>query len=592
MLSCFLKRPVSLCILFLLLLFPAATSLSARTVGDFSDLREGERKYYGSEKEGKYRINAGLVEWECWDGHDSLMALWLFRSTDYPKYSSFRLLPFWYSIKSKIDNRERTVLPLFLYFHRLDGSDDLTVSLPYYSHIRPDKSERSLFWLFWWGDELQNARQARSWFSMPLASWRYHDDEEGNIHEKKHTNPFYVMERRVEPGNESFIWRAPFLPLTYHRVDKSGGHRNIFWLLDYSWDRKDDTEAMRRFWLAPLAFWGRDRYLFLAPPLYMSWKETGTLAGSGEVFELKRTTITPVSFSRQERGPDGTALSGRFWAPVIPIYYSSHDRDSGTHKNLLWALDWARDAKGELERLWIIPLRFRGYGETGYHHILPPIYLSGYDGKSSYRHLLPLFLSGRDPDSDYFHFLPALAFHWKKREARVEKDNYLNPLFARFSTSKVSADDKRERISEKLWWPAIPLYYSSTEKGHLRHRNILWALDQTWDGKGELRHRWIMPLSFRGYGSSGYNHILPPLYLSGYDEKSSYRHVLPLFLSGRTGDSSYFHILPAATFTWKKQYAAGKEIRTEEENCFGLPLNRFITESVTPEGQKIGRAHV
>jgi hypothetical protein len=586
MLSRFRKRPVFLCVLFLLLLVSAAKPLSARTVGDFSDLYEGERKYYGSEKEEKYRINAGLVEWEYWDSHDSFMALWLYRSTEYPKYSSLRLLPFWYQINSKTDNRERTFLPLLLYYHRLDGADDLTVSLPYYSHITSDKSERSLFWLFWWGNERPNARQEKSWFSMPLASWRCYDDEEGNIHEKTHRNPFYVMESHSEPGNDRYSWRAPFLPLTYHRVDKSGGHRNIFWLLDYSWDRKDDAETMKRFWLIPLAFWGRDRYLFLAPPLYMSWKETGILPGSGEPFELKKTTITPIFFSRQERGPDGAALSGSFWTPIIPLYYSGHDRDSGTHKNFLWAIDWARDAKGELERLWIIPLRFRGYGISGYHHILPPLYLSGYDEKSSYRHLLPLFLSGEDQDGSYFHFLPALAFHWKNRRARIENDNYLNPLFARFSASRVSADDKREGVSERFWWPVIPLYYSSTEMGQLRHRNILWALDQTWDRSGEPQHRWIIPLWFRGYGFSGYNHILPPLYLSGYDEKGSYRHLLPLFLSGRDENSSYFHLLPAATFTWKKQYAAGKEIRTEEKNCFGLPFNRFTTENVTPEGHR------
>ena len=52
----------------------------------WSDLNEGEREIYGSEREEKFPIRTLFMEKEEWDNHYSFMFLWLYKYTDYPKY--------------------------------------------------------------------------------------------------------------------------------------------------------------------------------------------------------------------------------------------------------------------------------------------------------------------------------------------------------------------------------------------------------------------------------------------------------------------------------------------------------------------------
>lgn len=66
---------------------------------EWEDLNDSEYKIYGSEKEEKYTIKNLFVEQEKWENHYSLMVLWLYKYTDYPKYKSYRVLPFYYYFK-------------------------------------------------------------------------------------------------------------------------------------------------------------------------------------------------------------------------------------------------------------------------------------------------------------------------------------------------------------------------------------------------------------------------------------------------------------------------------------------------------------
>jgi hypothetical protein len=61
-----------------------------------------------------------------------------------------------YGLRSRMDNRQKSIIPILLYYNRIDGSDDLTV--PCHT-IPPDEgsSVRSLFYLVWWGGPLPGA---------------------------------------------------------------------------------------------------------------------------------------------------------------------------------------------------------------------------------------------------------------------------------------------------------------------------------------------------------------------------------------------------------------------------------------------------
>ena len=141
----------------LVLLLLAAPSLGRdRTQGDWSDLFEGEKKVYGSEKEEKYSWLMGPIgERENWEGHSSFMFLTWIKYTDYPKYKECYWIPFYYNLDSKIDNREKFwgfLWPGLYYYHKKDGPEELTVHIPvYFSSIKEHEWDRSILYLFWWG---------------------------------------------------------------------------------------------------------------------------------------------------------------------------------------------------------------------------------------------------------------------------------------------------------------------------------------------------------------------------------------------------------------------------------------------------------
>ena len=119
----------------------------------WSDLDEGEREIYGSEREEKFPIRTLFMEMERWDNHYSFMFLWLYKYTDYPKYKSTRRLPFYYNLSSKIDNRERTVLPPLLTWLERDGTEETSyIVYPLYrSRIDTNERDRSMLFLLRWG---------------------------------------------------------------------------------------------------------------------------------------------------------------------------------------------------------------------------------------------------------------------------------------------------------------------------------------------------------------------------------------------------------------------------------------------------------
>jgi len=130
----------------LALLIVSWNSLYARS---WDDLDAGEHAIYGSEREEKFPVKALFMEIEEWENHYSFMLLWLFKYTDYPKYKSTRLLPLFYGLDSKIDNRSLKVIPPLLTWLERDGDYyERFILFPLYcSGVDSNESDRSLFWL-------------------------------------------------------------------------------------------------------------------------------------------------------------------------------------------------------------------------------------------------------------------------------------------------------------------------------------------------------------------------------------------------------------------------------------------------------------
>ncbi len=520
--------------LLLFLIAGSATSLNAREAGDFSDLFEGEKKYYGSEKEEKFSINAFLVEREKWEDHNALMVFFLFKKTDYPRYRSLRILPFYYGLQSKIDNRKRLCLPLLTFYNRLDGSDELTVSLPYYSHLKKGSRVRSLFYLFWWGSQSHHDSDLTRWGATPVAFWYRHENSRHNVMERLQGNPLYVYSSSRGKKRDRYTFWAPVIPLTWHHRSLHGGHRNFFWLIDYSWQTIDGHDRMKRFWLAPLFFWKDRSYFHLLPPLYISLKETGLTRQGKHHYTRTRAIVTPlfVSWHRNARR-DGRHLESFFWFPLLPLFYHSNEGRDGSHTNVLWFLDWSRGDDGSLKRFWLAPLYFGRDGVSGYRHLLPPLYLSGYDRSGSYRHLLPVFLSGKSERGGYFHLLPLLHFTWKQkgvymagseRNLMAEKKRHLGIAGGWFQTDVVSpeksgTDEDTFLLARTIWFPLLPLFYSSYKRFGGNHVNLLWLFDWKKGPSGEMERFWFMPLVFHDFSPGGYRFYAPFYFNPGSDHE-------------------------------------------------------------------------
>jgi len=411
------KLVILLFIASLLLLVAAGAARAA----SWDDLDEGETKIFGSEKEQKLR-DIFFIQREKWENHRSFMFFWFFKTTDYPRYTSLRILPFWYHLTSKIDNRRRSVVPILFLYHHIAGEERLLVSPLYYSSLSPAERDRSLLYLLWWGGRQRAEDIKSSYFLLPPF---YVSTERGEKRKKRvffspliyvsHRSFLYGDNERTDTLHYSFIhfyksttsstpastersWWMPIIPLTYHHTSPWGGHRNILWFIDYSWKRGEQGNRLKRLWIFPLWLWGpgRDGYTHLAFPVFMSiyapsgkyylhllplfitWKGVRSEYLDAEkkyASTYTRRLITPLfgasSTKAGEARWEGDSLRSSLWFPILPVFFASRDSRTGTHRNLLWIIDWASGADGALERFWLLPCFYYKAGESGYLRIFP-----------------------------------------------------------------------------------------------------------------------------------------------------------------------------------------------------------------------------
>lgn len=438
----------------------------------WDDLDEGEHEIYGSEKEEKYPHKSLFWELESWENHYSNMVLWFYKHTDYPKYRSTRILPFYYGLDSKIDNRSMTVLPLFLTWFKTDGNiETSTVIFPVYNSSIDTKNNNydRRFLLFWWGRDNYSTRPKHYQTLFPLSYHSSEVNEKTGAGEYLWVNPVFVSWRETasDTDEKEHLWWVPIIPLTFHYVNRYEGHRNFFYLLDYSWDIDKGEDSMRRFWLVPLFMWkkGDSGYTSITPlyvnnkysngdfyfqvlPLYVSWRDTE----AGSVTNQKLTILFGKRSVVDEK--TGEETYSNFWFPIIPLFFRSKDKDDGTHTNILGFIDLKSDKEGSLKNLNIFPVKMHGsknaekegysWGIFHYHNWSEshntwwawPYYSSEKyvdkpavkgskeaPGKEEfyYTHFIPLYLSWKSEESTGRLFIP---FEFTYKDKRT--DFYVN----------------------------------------------------------------------------------------------------------------------------------------------------------------------
>jgi hypothetical protein len=461
---------VSLC-LFSLFLFN--TSVQARAWDDLYE--KTSESLYGSEKAEKMPVDAFIFNKEEWKDHYSVMAFWFFKYTDYPKYSSRRIIPFWYGLDSKIDNRSFGFIPVGLTYWETDGSEHNRYNPLFFDMVDTNTG-------------LKKDRYERTNFSL-LHYYEYSGEKDGSY-------------------NRTFWF--PIIPIFYRNQTDTGGHQNFLYVLDYTWNTAGNNTNIDRFWFVPLAFYraGNNGYTTILPPLfiynryrdgrrYMHFlpifiydKNINTeYSGNKTVSEYNRTWYTlPFKYSRtDDKKWGGEKIATQLSIPIIPVlFYSSWEKEKGSHRNVTMLFDWHNNKDNITDRFWVTPIVF--WKNDSYFHFTPLLYFSVKNSFTEY-----------DKDS--------------KSNQTVYSKLYVNPVYTSYTEHKDSYDGE-ETISHTLF-PIIPiLYYSYEKKGTESYRNILLA---NWhNNKDGITDRvWFSPLVF--WKSNTYFHFTPLLYFSFKD---------------------------------------------------------------------------
>lgn len=551
---------------FTIFLFASCVALTGGYGSDWSDLDEGERKLFGSEKERKYPINAGVVEYERWENHRSFHFFWFLKLTEYPRYTMQRLLPFYYHLESRWDRREKKFVWFVVPYYRVRDFDyEYMTYFPFYTEkTRKNSKDWNILYLLYGGREY-HAEKKESYFGvLPLF---YHERLEypnSNEYKTMFISPlFFRLHKTRKPSEENYLefnfspfhffyrsaslhdrvrrWGIPLIPILYYGSDSDSRHFNAGWLIfDLLLERKSGT--IRRSFLTPLWYYHHD-----AHP-----KDTMLITPLGYYHHKEIISSAPNEAQMQHEV--------RWWFPLVPLYYQ-HAGPEGTHRNALWIFDWHRNAEGSLSRLWIVPLAF--YQQNSYFHFIPPlVYCSWQEGGDfsatglwGYHHIrraednpaevkmrrwwapiVPLVYSYSSPEEQHVNVCGFLFdIQWKNQhlsrffslplwyyEHQADSENAFATRTAslfHFYEHK-AANLPSGKTGRTTWWaPLFPLVYRSIDSEKGTHTNALWLFDWAHDKEGNYARFWFMPFVF--HKRNEYFHLLAPLVYMNWNEGGS-----------------------------------------------------------------------
>ncbi|MCE9599763.1 MAG: hypothetical protein K8S54_17525 [Spirochaetia bacterium] len=492
--------------------FGGLSTLRAQTASgphsDWSDLESQESRVYGSEKEKKFPINALIVEKEEWEGHYAFHLFWLYRNTDYPRYRSRAVLPFYYHLESKIDNRERTI------------------SFPFYLSQTDADTTFSLTPLTLFDDSASN------WFHF--YGWLF-----------------------LRRGDKTFTHTA-LLPVVYFGSDDKSQYSAV--LPFYYYNTETSGQSASRFLITPLFYASGSESLtssnsFSISPLH---------------FHSFQNEI--ASPSKKDQAGQRRQDSGYLGFPVLPILYYSSWADNKTQHRVLTILDWERSDDGLSEfdlyplifyganHLVAAPFYFR-FGKEDDRLTFGPIYYLADDARTSDRLIGPVWWSNRkDKSAGSLHVFPAY-FSWTDSDSGSVSNS--------FSISPLHIQSTEGSNSGFAGFPVIPFLYYTSWNGNYTHHKVLSLFD--WESSdSSVSDFYFFPLVFYGkehlivnpfyfrFGTETDRLTFGPIYYLSDDARTSDRLIGPVWWSNRKdGKSNSLHVFPLY-FSWR-EFEAGSE---------------------------------
>jgi len=265
--------------IIVILLFFTASAIEARS---WSDLDADEHEIYGREREEKLPVRLFFIQKERWAEHESFHFFFFWGDKNYPKYKSDRILPFYYTLESKIDNRALLFTPL--YYQERDGGS----------------FEQFFLWLFYRG-----ANSDTHSYYHSLAPLYYYSNNTA-FAEPFLLTPLFIYTK--SPDNSRFL----LTPLGYDSSDSDGVSRSLLWLYYYgkSFSAPNNYHA-----LIPLYYYSRhaDSYhAGILTPIVWIWGDA----------KRNNWFIFPLFYSATS---DGTATR------ISPLYIQLTDANDRLH---------------------------------------------------------------------------------------------------------------------------------------------------------------------------------------------------------------------------------------------------------------------
>ncbi|MCB1305558.1 MAG: hypothetical protein KDK37_14825, partial [Leptospiraceae bacterium] len=473
---------------------------------DWSDLHPEPQKYYGSEKNRKIKTDALILVIEDWEGHQAQEIFFLYKHTNYPRFESYRLFPFFYNLKSKIDERSSFfIMPLpGLFYHKRYDRDETRIN--------------STFWI----------------------SRQHHDtDENWDLYG-------FLFYRSQEGPSSDRDYDHAFFPLYYGGSNPSRGYSYSYLIPLYLYEGTTSSKA--------------DTISLLLPGLYYSSKDYHDASSVNGTWS-EAWHFSPLHYRSSEDNSAGHTSRTGF--PVLPFLYAN--RTTPEYESTNWATlfySYSSDTEtayisplyrfesDEHHDIRWLPFYFQDTAEDGYLHI-PPLWFSNRDwnGFNNFS-LLHYYSYKEDEKRSTFGFplIPILYAHTETPEE--SSSNFLTIFHSSDEPGEKSYVSPLYRISNyedhSVRW--LPFYFEDTSKDGYLHIPPLWFSNRSTNG-----HNNFSPLHYYGYDEEDKSSffgfpIIPLLYAHSESPTEQTTSILTLFYS-TSNDTESHYISPLYRFS-------------------------------------------
>ncbi|MCB1159600.1 MAG: hypothetical protein KDK45_19020, partial [Leptospiraceae bacterium] len=451
-------------------------SLSTVLLGsDWPDLHEGDRTYYGSERQEKFEQDGLFWKLERWDNHYSNQVFWLYKYTDYPKYQSTELFPFFYKEESKLDKRKSTRIFNSVSTQEMDSNH--YTFFPFWFQGRKDNTDKTYYSL------------------IPFFYTSSYGSSEKEGEDFKLITPLGYYQKTPREKD----WFVPIIPLISGNQNETSSAYHIFWLINLNSTKQ---EGLKSFNIIPLVYYGKEnneRYqssYFAFLPLY-SRIETNDDTDFLHIFPLnfywrntsEKTGLFFPFFYYNKQYDEKKEVVGNTY--IAPFFYKDSYKDQDTFYFLNY-YNHERFGKDAEKDLYFFPFYFYNSTLTGNSRLVFPLF----------------YREWKSDGSTYWNILGFM--HWENDVNKKYNDSTIFPFY-------VKRYDK-EKPEERGQIYGFPYYISWSEEEEFSSI-LLWYSNT--DKKSGNFFKMFLPLYYKWKSENSEANILLPISLEYKDKESN-----------------------------------------------------------------------